>query len=445
MTVEELKALEDAKIKAETEAKAIKDAEILKNLEVKNNETQVELLLKEIKMISEGKLSKSEWDSTFSKFNEAVDKRNKEADKQVDNLETKFESKLAEMVNKITGAFDSSKYATQQKIAETKYGKNFGDFLKNVKLRSSEIKDLSEQSGGSGGYLVPDQFSAEILRLNLETSVVRSQGARAIPMTSSKLLIPAMNMASNAAGSIYGGVTAYWGAENAALTESQPAFKRVSLEPKKLHGYCEDPNELEMDAIVSMSNLLTSMFAEVLTFEEDYAFLTGKGVGKPLGILSCPAYITVSRATASQINTTDVIGMIARFKGNMARAKFNVNQSALPYIYQLQDPNGNYIWHPGNVGTIAGNAPGSLYGVPINITEKLPALGTTGDLLLSDMGFYLIGDREGLNVAQSEHFKFQNDQMAYRLTKRVDGQPWLDSAITPRSGGSTLSPFVGIG
>jgi len=53
-------------------------------------------------------------------------------------------------------------------------------------LRSSEIKDLSEQSGGSGGYLVPDQFSAEILRLNLETSVVRSQGARAIPMTSSK-------------------------------------------------------------------------------------------------------------------------------------------------------------------------------------------------------------------------------------------------------------------
>jgi len=140
MTVEELKALEDAKIKAEAEAKvkaeaeakALKDAELMRNIKVKENETAVELLLKEIKSISEGKISKSEWDSTFSKFNEAVDKRNKEADKQVDNLETKFESKLAEMVNKITGAFDSSKYATQQKIAETKYGKNFGDFLKNV-------------------------------------------------------------------------------------------------------------------------------------------------------------------------------------------------------------------------------------------------------------------------------------------------------------------------
>ena len=452
MTVEELKALEDAKIKAEAEAKvkaeaeakALKDAELMRNIKVKENETAVELLLKEIKSISEGKISKSEWDSTFSKFNEAVDQRNKDTDKQVGELESKFESKLAEMVTKITGAFDSAKYASNKPAIETKYGKNFGEFLNNVKSRAVEIKDLSEQTGAQGGYLVPDQFSSEILRLNLENSVVRSQGARIIPMTSAKMLIPAMNMASNAAGSIYGGVTAYWGNENGSLTESTPAFKRVSLEPKKLHGYCEDPNELEMDAIVSMSNLLTSMFAEVLTFEEDYAFLTEDGVGKPQGILTCPAYITVSRATATQINTTDVIGMIARFKGNMARARFNVNQSALPYIYQLQDPNGNYIWHPGNVGTIAGNAPGSLYGVPINITEKLPALGTTGDLLLSDMGFYLIGDREGLSVAQSEHFKFQNDQMAYRLTKRVDGQPWLDSAITPRAGGSTLSPFVGI-
>jgi hypothetical protein len=43
------------------------------------------------------------------------------------------------------------------------------------------------------------------------------------------------------------------------------------------------------------------------------------------------------------------------------------------------------------------------------------------------------------------HFKFQNDQEVWRIVKRVDGQPWLDSAITPRAGGSTLSPFIGIG
>jgi HK97 family phage major capsid protein len=133
--------------------------------------------------------------------------------------------------------------------------------------------------------------------------------------------------------------------------------------------------------------------------------------------------------------------MMARFKGNMSRAKFFVNQSVLPYIYALQDPNGSYIWAP----SAAAGSPGTLYGRPIVVTEKLPALGTTGDVLLADMGFYLIGDRAGMSVMTSEHFKFQNDQMAYRVTKRVDGQVWLDSAITPRAGGSTLSPFVGIG
>jgi HK97 family phage major capsid protein len=408
-------------------------------METKNNQTQVDVLLAEIKAIAEGKANKDDYNSKMAELKEAMDNRNKEVDRQIGDVETKFEQRMAKMTDSITNGF---KAVHQPAIApEQKYGKSFGEFLRNVKSKAMEIKDLAEGTGASGGYLVPDQFMAEILKVDLEQSVVRSNGARIINMTSNKLMIPALDMDTNAAGSIYGGVAAYWGSENGTMTETQPTFKRVTLEPKKLYGYCEDPNELEADAIVSMGSLLTQMFGEVLAFEEDYAFLTNATPGRPQGIITAPAYITVSRATSSQVNTTDIINMMARFKGNMSRAKFFVNQSVLPYIYALQDPNGSYIWAP----SAAAGSPGTLYGRPIVVTEKLPALGTTGDVLLADMGFYLIGDRAGMSVMTSEHFKFQNDQMAYRVTKRVDGQVWLDSAITPRAGGSTLSPFVGIG
>jgi len=85
-----------------------------------------------------------------------------------------------------------------------------------------------------------------------------------------------------------------------------------------------------------------------------------------------------------------------------------------------------------------------LFGIPIVVTEKLPALGTLGDVLLMDLRHYLVGDRQMVEIAYSDHFKFQNNQSAWRFVARVDGQPWVRSAITLADASSTLSPFVGL-
>ena len=401
--------------------------------------TKVEILLEEIKKISNGKVSTEDMASKLGELKEAIEQR----DTQLVDLESKFENQLASLVEKMSGAFEKANYTQQE--AECKYGKNFGDFLLNVKNRAPEIKDLSEATGAQGGYLVPEQYSKEILRVDLENSLIRQAGARVIPMESNTLKIPAFNMASNASGSLFGGVTTYWGNENASLTESQPSFKQIELGLNKLYAYTEDPNELEEDAIVSMGGLLTQMFGEALAFEEDYSFLNGDGVGKPEGILNAGATVEVSRGTASTIFFDDVVTMLSRFKGNVGRAKFYINQSAMPQVHKMIDVNGNYIWNVGGNSNVQTAPAGTLLGIPIVVTEKLPALGTSGDLLLADCGFYLVGEKSGLRVDQSKDFKFQNDQLAYRAIKRVDGRVWLDSAITPRAGGSTLSPFVKLG
>ncbi len=399
---------------------------------------KIEEILSEIKNVGDGKVSVQK----FNELKEAIDNRNKELDQTMGNLETKMESHLAGLVEKMGNAFEKASFKQPQ---QAKRFQGFGEFMGKVKSRNMEIKDLAEGSGDTGGYLVPDEFSNEILKVELEASVVRNNGARVLNMNSAILRVPALSVYNNANGQIYGGATAFWGSENTAITESNPTFDRVNLEPKKLTGYVEDSNELEQDAITNMGGLLTQMFGEVLAFEEDDAFINGDGVNKPLGILVSPALVTVSRATTSVISTADVIGMIAQFRGSLDRAVFLVNQSALPSIYKLKDEANNYIWHPSGSGSIADKAMGTLYGIPLVVTEKCPAVGTKGDIILADFGHYLIGDRGGLRTDYSQHYKFQSDQMAYRVIKRVDGQPWMKNSITPRRGGQKLSPFVAIG
>ena len=106
---------------------------------------------------------------------------------------------------------------------------------------------------------------------------------------------------------------------------------------------------------------------------------------------------------------------------------------------------GGPVW----IGNFAGGQGGAdtppmtILGRPVIFTEKVPALGTTGDISFVDFSYYLVGDRQQVEVMASEHAFFQNDQTAYRLIERVDGRPWLQSPLTPHNGSSnTLSPFV---
>ena len=67
-----------------------------------------------------------------------------------------------------------------------------------------------------------------------------------------------------------------------------------------------------------------------------------------------------------------------------------------------------------------------------------------GDILLVDPSYYLIGDRQELQIAYSEHAFFTTDQAAWRFTARLDGQPWIDNVITLENASTQVSPFVAL-
>jgi HK97 family phage major capsid protein len=99
---------------------------------------------------------------------------------------------------------------------------------------------------------------------------------------------------------------------------------------------------------------------------------------------------------------------------------------------------GSAIWLNNGVD----GPPMSILGRPLIISEKVSALGDQGDINFVDFKQYLIGDRMAMDAKISDDYRFGNDMTAYRFIERVDGRPWMQSAITPANGGPTLSPYV---
>jgi HK97 family phage major capsid protein len=332
-----------------------------------------------------------------------------------------------------------------------------GDFFRTIWHHSQQTAEIqnkrtkarnafSSNVPSEGGFLIPETLRSEMLRVSLETSIVRPR-ARVIPMETLRIPFPAIDATSNVS-SVFGGVVAYWTEEGAALTASSASFGRVVLEAKKLTAYTEIPNELLSDSIGSFMAFIDQIFPQAIGWYEDIAFLKGTGVGEPLGMLSTvnPALIAVAKEggqTATTIVWENIIRMYARMlPESLNRAIWLVSPDTFPELATMAlsvGTGGSAVWLTNGTG----GPPMTILGRPVYVTEKTPGvLGAQGDISFVDPAMYLIGDRQAMSASSSEHYKFGNDVTAYRIIERVDGRPWLQSAITPQNNGATLSPFV---
>jgi HK97 family phage major capsid protein len=309
---------------------------------------------------------------------------------------------------------------------------------------AQEHKDLLESVGASGGFLVPVEFRPELLGVVYEDNPIRER-ATVIPMRRRQLTIPTLDQTGTTAGATrqHGGIVASWTEEAKQKAETDPAFRQINLVAHKLVCYTEVSDELLADEAVGLVAFLNGPmgFAGAIRWEEEYTFLQGSAAGQPLGVLNAAATITVNRATAGAIGVVDIFNMLSQHHGD--NPCWHISRAAMPQLLALNGPaaNPSYIFIP----NAREGAPGTLFGFPIYYTEKLPTLGTSGDILLADWNYYIIGDRQATTVDNSMHYRFQYDLTAWRAVHRVDGQPWLSAPLTLADGATQISPFVILG
>lgn len=309
--------------------------------------------------------------------------------------------------------------------------------------QAKAIRDIqaaySSEIPAEGGFLIPEEFRATLMSTVLEGEIIRPR-ATVIPMSSRTIRIPFVDD-KDRTSSTHGGIITYWKKEAGQLTASNAEFGAKELIAKKHTAYSELPNELPADA-TGFAAFFAQAYPEAMAWGRDVGFWEGDGTNEPNGILhsSNGALVSATRAAGSNIAYADILGIYKRMLPEcIARSVWVANLDTFQELMEMELSTGSpAVFH----STLPDSPPMRLLGRPLILTEKVPGLGSAGDIGLYDFSQYLVGDRQAMSVATSTEFKFDTDQLAFRIIERLDGAPWMNSAVTPRNGANTLSPFV---
>ena len=379
-------------------------------------------------------------------------------------------SAATEAVEKLKGAdpkqipIEVTKDEDDKKLEDPKGGfKSFGHFCRDVVKADSKVEVseelrswdrvlktagyMEEGDLAQGGYLVPEEFGGVILNKSLENAIVRPR-ASIQPMKSNRITFAA-DVDPDHSTNYFGGITIYRTGEGEQKIRTNPPFARIALTLHKLTGLCEVTDELLEDSVIAIEAELVRKFSQAIAFVEDDDFLNGTGANQALGVLNSanPALITVTAVTgqgASTIIAENIRDMWCRmYPAGQSRAIWIANIETFPQLFSMEmavGTGGVPVWLP--AGGVSGAPYQTLMGRPLIFTEKCQALGTAGDIALVDLSQYKIGQKGGLKMASSIHLRFDYDATVFRFVLRYDGQPTWTSALTPKRGSNTLSPFV---
>ena len=296
-----------------------------------------------------------------------------------------------------------------------------------------------------GGFLLQPDYVAGIWQMVYGNGQILQRCWR-VPIgdNADSVRIYGIDETSRVAGSRWGGVRAYWVAEAAALTASNPRFRQIELAPKKMAVLVYATSEMLRNP-TALEAVINKVVPLEIQFVSEDAIYEGDGSGKPLGATVAPCAISIAAETgqaAATIVYENLIKMWARFSGQGSPgAVWLINRDVTPQLDSLAFAVGLSGLDPRFVA-YGPDAVLRIKGVPVIPVEYASTLGTVGDIALVDLEQYAISDRGSVRADSSIHVQFLTDQTCFRFIYEIDGQPTWASAITPFHGVNTISPFV---
>ncbi len=194
-----------------------------------------------------------------------------------------------------------------------------------------------------------------------------------------------------------------------ALSESNPTFDSLLLQPSKTGFIVPVANELITDAGFDIESVIAEQAGNAIGFAVN-ASTSSTLIG------AAGSGVTASTATAiSGDNLIDLAFSVDGAARQVAGAGYMANTKTLGAMRKLKDTAGQYLYQV-NVG-----APDAFAGFPVYENPALADIATgTKSVLFGDFKAFKIA-QTGLEVATSADAYFANDVTAYRFTYRVAG------------------------
>lgn len=274
-----------------------------------------------------------------------------------------------------------------------------------------------DTTGGSFGTVVPTALRDEIVAQSQKFQIVRRY-AFVFSLTG-KITLPQEGT----------GVTAYWVAENAAVTESNPTATGVTLDDHGLACLVKVSWKLLRTADRNIVDFVSRLSAKAITETEEAAFVNGDGSGKPLGIRQTSGITAVAQAGGS-LAYADIVKLYHALPvAYRQNAQFLTSGKGAQLLHLLADSQARPLF-------AAGQALDQLFGKPLlessDIPENLGAGTNETEIHFGDLSNYWIKDGSDIEMATQD--QIENLQTKIVVYKYVDGKIVVKDAFRKLTG-----------
>ena len=258
-----------------------------------------------------------------------------------------------------------------------------------------EFKALSATSPSSGGFLIPEVYSDQIIELLYPKTVIVDLGAQTVPLTNGNLTMPKMTAGSRAK----------WGGEQRKINTTQPKFGNIKLSAKRLEAIVPQSRELLMNTNFSADAMFANDLMRKMQLGLDYGGLYGTGGEfQPLGIAFNKGVQSIDATKLSNPDLADPSGkltadfpvyirsIVMAKNVDDTKAGWAMNSMLEGYFMNLKTTTGVYIYREEMQS-------GKLLGFPYRVSNQMPtsSSGYT-DLFFGNWADLLIGDQMGLET-----------------------------------------------
>ena len=268
----------------------------------------------------------------------------------------------------------------------------------------SMAKALSSQDAESGGFLVPDEISAELIELLRPASAFRQLNPRLLNMATGTLRIP----------KVTGGAIGGYIGENQNAPKSQQTVGQIVATAKKLAVLTPVSNDLIRRASISAETFVRDDLVAALAQLSDLAFIRGDGSGgQPKGLKSWAAaanQLLSGTSTPASVTLDLVDTDLGRCVQQLLDADVAIRNPGWlieprtwRFLFVLRDGNGNAVYRDELRG-------GTLWGFPFAMSTQIPRnLDFSGDtdndeteIYFADYADVIIAEQEGMMVDASD-------------------------------------------
>jgi HK97 family phage major capsid protein len=292
--------------------------------------------------------------------------------------------------------------------------KAFGNWLRKGEVDEMEKKALYESDDTLGGFYAPTEYVADLIKSVTEISPIRSI-ARVRQTDKRGIEVPKRT----------GQFSASWVSETGTRSETTGYTTGLQqIDAHELYALVDISQAMLEDSAFDLESEMGSEFAEQFAKAEGTAFVSGSGVGQPLGFTDASAGVSSTNSgDNSALTANGLYDLVYAIKSEyLGNARFVMNRTTFSKVLQLEDGAGQKVFHVG-LNLVSG-APSTIAGFPYVLATDMPDVaGSAKPIAFGDFSrAYTVVDRVNLSIMRDPYSQATSGNIRYVARRRVGGQ-----------------------